>query len=483
MKITCFKAYDIRGKLLEQLDEQVAYRIGRAFAEYLQAKTVVIGGDVRLTSEPLKLALAVGLIDGGAIVTDLGMTGTEEIYFATKHLAMDGGIEVTASHNPIDYNGMKLVKTDSRPVSGDTGLFAIRDLAESYSQEDVESALAAYITNKGSDADFIAGIGSVDVDKLLASPGYSQASTMQAYVAHMLSYINLDNISRPLKLVVNAGNGAAGDALDAIEAALQTQQVPIEFIKVHHHPDGSFPNGIPNPLLPESRADTANAVITHGANMGIAWDGDFDRCFLFDEKGNFVEGYYIVGLLAKAFLDKDPGAKIIFDPRVYWNTEDIVKSAGGVPIMSKTGHAFIKERMRADDAVYGGEMSAHHYFRDFAYCDSGMIPWLLVAELLCTSGKTLSKLVSQRISAFPSSGEINSTLKDPDAAIAGILEHYQKVANHVDYTDGIGLEFDNWRFNLRKSNTEPVVRLNVESREDIPLMEQKTQELLTLLKQ
>jgi phosphomannomutase len=483
MKITCFKAYDIRGKLLEQLDEHIAYRIGRAFAEYLKVKTVVVGGDVRLTSQPLKLALAAGLIDGGAKVTDLGMTGTEEIYFATKYLAMDGGVEVTASHNPIDYNGMKLVKTDSRPVSGDTGLFAIRDLAETYSQEDVESALSAYVTNKCSDADFIAGMCSVDINTLLASPNYSQVSVMQAYVAHMLSYINTDNIRHPLKLVVNAGNGAAGDALDAIEAALHVQQVPIEFIKVHHNPDGSFPNGIPNPLLPESRTDTANAVISHGANMGIAWDGDFDRCFLFDEKGDFVEGYYIVGLLAKAFLDKDPGAKIIYDPRVYWNTEDILKSAGGVPIMSKTGHAFIKERMRADDAVYGGEMSAHHYFRDFAYCDSGMIPWLLVAELLCTSGKTLSELVSQRISAFPSSGEINSTLKDPDAAIARILEHYQQAASRVDYTDGIGLEFENWRFNLRKSNTEPVVRLNVESRADIPLMEQKTQELLALLQQ
>ncbi|MEP7703245.1 phosphomannomutase CpsG [Paraglaciecola sp. 25GB23A] len=480
MQLNCFKAYDIRGKLVEQLDESAAYRIGRAFAEYLSAKTVVVGGDVRLTSEPLKLALAAGLVDGGAKVFDLGMTGTEEIYFATKHLGVDGGIEVTASHNPIDYNGMKLVKTDSKPISGDTGLFAIKDMAENYAQSLVDERLLSYSNGKVSDADFIAGKASVITDKLLATDSYQVISVENDYVEHMLSYIKLDNI-RPLKLVVNAGNGAAGKALDAIEKALLTQHVPIEFIKIHHQPDGSFPNGIPNPLLPESRADTADAVIAHNADMGIAWDGDFDRCFLFDENGDFVEGYYIVGLLAKAFLDKDPGSKIIFDPRVYWNTEDIVKSAGGVPIMSKTGHAFIKERMRADDAVYGGEMSAHHYFRDFAYCDSGMIPWLLVAELICTSKKTLSNLVKERIVAFPSSGEINRTLTDPDAAIKAVLAKYEAEATLIDYTDGIGVEFENWRFNLRKSNTEPVIRLNVESRADIPLMEAKTQELLTLL--
>lgn len=305
---------------------------------------------------------------------------------------------------------------------------------------------------------------------------------MADYVEHIMTYIDVNKVT-PLKLVVNAGNGAAGDALDAIQAAFVKMNVPIEFIKVHHTPDGSFPNGIPNPLLPESRADTANAVIENKADMGIAWDGDFDRCFLFDESGEFVEGYYIVGLLAQAFLDKDPGAKIIYDPRVFWNTEDIVSSAGGVPIKSKTGHAFIKERMRADDAVYGGEMSAHHYFRDFAYCDSGMIPWVLVAELLCTSGKPLSQLVKERIAAFPSSGEINSLLEDPDAAISRIIHKYQGDALVTDETDGIGFEFADWRFNLRKSNTEPVIRLNVESRANIPLMQQKTEELLKLIRQ
>ena len=464
-----------------QAEDGIQYQVRSSESGEEYKRQVVVGGDVRLTSQPLKLALSAGLIDGGATVTDLGMTGTEEIYFATKHLAVDGGIEVTASHNPIDYNGMKLVTNDSKPVSGDTGLFDIRDLAETYSVDDVQTRLEFYSNGLVSEQAFIKGQASVEVDKLLATEQYQKLDNMQAYVAHMLSYIDAANIT-PIKLVVNAGNGAAGDALDAIQSGLEAAGVPIEFIKVHHQPDGTFPNGIPNPLLPESRADTANAVIENSANMGIAWDGDFDRCFLFDEKGNFVEGYYIVGLLAKAFLDKKPGSKIIYDPRVYWNTEDIVLKAGGIPIKSKTGHAFIKERMRADDAIYGGEMSAHQYFRDFAYCDSGMIPWLLVAELLCSTQKPLSQLVEERIAAFPSSGEINSTLADPDASIKAVLEKYEASASVVDYTDGIGLEFENWRFNLRKSNTEPVVRLNVESRADIVLMEEKTKELLALLK-
>jgi phosphomannomutase len=482
MKISCFKAYDIRGKLLEQLDEEVAYRIGRAYSQYLNAKTVVVGGDVRLTSEPLKFALTAGLIDGGAKVTDLGMTGTEEIYFATKYLQMDGGIEVTASHNPIDYNGMKLVREDSKPISGDTGLFEVKELAESFSAQLVSERLSAYASRQVSNEEFVQGHGSIAQSTLTDSGLYTRDSVMEAYVEHVMSYIDAKKL-RPLKLVVNAGNGAAGGVLDAIEASMHAQRVPVSFDKVHHNPDGTFPNGIPNPILEESRADTTHAVIDAGADMGIAWDGDFDRCFLFDEQGQFVEGYYIVGLLAQAFLDKDPSSSIIYDPRVYWNTEDIIRSAGGVPIKCKTGHAFIKERMRADDAVYGGEMSAHHYFRDFAYCDSGMLPWLLVAELISSTGKPLSELVAQRIAAFPSSGEINCLLEDPDAAIARVFSTYQDTALAIDDTDGIGLEFENWRFNLRKSNTEPVIRLNVESRADPRLMQQKTAELLELIRQ
>ncbi|HDC1501268.1 TPA: colanic acid biosynthesis phosphomannomutase CpsG, partial [Salmonella enterica] len=388
-------------------------------------------------------------------VLDIGMSGTEEIYFATFHLGVDGGIEVTASHNPMDYNGMKLVREGARPISGDTGLRDVQRLAEAGDFPPVNDA---------------------------ARGSYRQISLRDAYIDHLLAYISVNNLT-PLKLVVNSGNGAAGPVIDAIEARLKALGAPVEFIKIHNTPDGTFPNGIPNPLLPECRDDTRKAVIEHGADMGIAFDGDFDRCFLFDEKGQFIEGYYIVGLLAEAFLEKHPGAKIIHDPRLTWNTEAVVTAAGGTPVMSKTGHAFIKERMRTEDAIYGGEMSAHHYFRDFAYCDSGMIPWLLVAELVCLKGQSLGELVRDRMAAFPASGEINSRLAEPAAAIARVEAHFAKEAQAVDRTDGLSMSFADWRFNLRSSNTEPVVRLNVESRGDIPLMEARTRTLLALLNQ
>ncbi len=480
--ITCFKAYDVRGELNTQLNEEVAYRIGKAFAQELNAKSVVVGGDIRKTSTPLKLALSAGLIDGGASVIDIGMAGTEEIYFATSHLNVDGGIEVTASHNPINYNGMKMVKAQSVPISGDTGLHAIKDRAESYPQDEVDERLMHFTKGEPVNSkQFVEGVAHVDVVSLNATGCFKEHSVLAEYVEHILSYVDLTHFT-PLKLVVNAGNGAAGKALDAFEKAFKTKNVPIDFIKINHEPDGDFPNGIPNPLLPENRAETANAVIQNNADFGIAWDGDFDRCFLFDAKGQFIEGYYIVGLLAEAFLEKEQGASIIYDPRLYWNTEAIVEAKQGVPVKSKTGHAFIKERMRKEDAVYGGEMSAHHYFRDFAYCDSGMIPWLLVAELVCSKKQSLEDMVAQRIKAYPSSGEINSKLKDADAALERVLAKYKDEATAIDETDGIGLEFGNWRFNLRKSNTEPVIRLNVESKGDIPLMEEKTAELLTLIR-
>ncbi|THB65916.1 MAG: phosphomannomutase CpsG [Gammaproteobacteria bacterium] len=451
-KLTCFKSYDIRGKLGEELDSDIAYRIGRAFAEYIKPKTVVVGGDVRATSEELKLALAEGLMDAGVDVVDIGMVGTEEIYFATKHLQVDGGIEVTASHNPIDYNGMKFVREDSKPISGDTGLKEIQRLAE--------------------DNRFSA---SSDKGKLI------KQSTLKEYVDHLLTYIDVKEL-KPMKVVVNSGNGAAGHVIDEIEERFNAANIPVEFIKVFHEPDPTFPNGIPNPILPENRKATADAVVTNKADLGIAWDGDFDRCFLFDENGEFIEGYYIVGLLAESFLKKSSAEKIIYDPRLTWNTVDIVAEAGGTPVMSKTGHAFIKERMRKENAVYGGEMSAHHYFRDFAYCDSGMIPWLLVIELMSKQRKKLSAMVAERIELFPSSGEINSKLEQPEDAIQRVLESYEKDAINIDYTDGIALEFAEWRFNLRSSNTEPVVRLNVESRADEKLMRAKTKEILEALR-
>ncbi|HBT4743903.1 phosphomannomutase CpsG [Klebsiella pneumoniae] len=453
--LTCFKAYDIRGKLGDELNEDIAYRIGRAYGEYLKPNKIVLGGDVRLTSESLKLALANGLQDAGTNVLDIGLSGTEEIYFATSYLGVDGGIEVTASHNPMDYNGMKLVREESKPISGDTGLRDIQRLAEENNFP---------LVNKS------------------ARGHYEKISILDAYIDKLLSYVNFENFDRPIKLVLNSGNGAAGHVIDALEHRFKEASLPIELIKVHHNPDGNFPNGIPNPLLPECRQDTIDAVVNHSADIGIAFDGDFDRCFFFDEKGQFIEGYYIVGLLAQSFLEKNPGSRIIHDPRLSWNTIDIVKDFGGVPVMSKTGHAFIKERMRKEDAVYGGEMSAHHYFRDFAYCDSGMIPWLLVAELLCIKSQSLSLLVGERMNSYPASGEINSALKDPKGAINRVLEKYAEDAISVDYTDGISIEYTNWRFNLRSSNTEPVVRLNVESRGDSGLMITKTNEILTLLR-
>lgn len=454
-QLNCFKAYDIRGELGDELNEDIAYRIGRAYGEFLKPKRIAVGGDVRLTSESLKLALANGLMDAGTDVLDIGLSGTEEIYFATFHLGIDGGIEVTASHNPMNYNGMKLVRDNAKPISGDTGLRDIQRLAEENNFPPVD------INRRGS---------------------LHKITILQEYVDHLMSYVDLANFNRPLKLVVNSGNGAAGHVIDEIEKRFIAAGAPVTFIKVHHHPDGNFPNGIPNPLLPECRQDTADAVRLNNADIGIAFDGDFDRCFMFDDESEFIEGYYIVGLLAEAFLQKQPGAKIIHDPRLTWNTVDIVTENGGIPIMSKTGHAFIKERMRQEDAIYGGEMSAHHYFRDFAYCDSGMIPWLLVAELLCLKNTSLKALVADRQAAFPASGEINRKLKNASEAIALIRERYEPSAAHVDTTDGISIEYPDWRFNLRSSNTEPVVRLNVESKADTVLMNSKTEEILALLR-
>jgi phosphomannomutase len=445
--MNCFKAYDIRGRVPDELNEEIAYRIGRAYAEFLRPSRVIVGRDIRLSSKQLADALTRGLTDGGSDVLDIGVCGTETVYFATSHEKTDGGIMVTASHNPMDYNGMKLVREGSRPISGDTGLNDIKELvkANSFSPS----------ARKGE-------VSELNVD--------------EAYVEHLLSYLDLAALS-PLKVVVNAGNGCAGKAIDLLE-----KHLPFTFIKVHHEPDGNFPNGIPNPLLPENREATAAAVREHKADVGIAWDGDFDRCFFFDADANFIEGYYIVGLLASSLLSKHPGAAIIHDPRLTWNTVEMVDKAGGRAVMSKTGHAFIKERMRLEDAVYGGEMSAHHYFRDFAYCDSGMIPWLLVLEIICKTGKSLKELVEERMRLFPASGEINRTIADAKVAIKRVEERYlalQPVA--VDRTDGLSVEFADWRFNLRSSNTEPVLRLNVESRADQALMEEKTAELLGLI--
>jgi phosphomannomutase len=445
-KPDCFKAYDIRGRVPDELNEDLARRIGMATVRATGARSLAVGRDCRQTSVALAAALSEGLLAAGADVVDIGLCGTEQIYFATFARGLGGGVMVTASHNPADYNGMKLVREQARPISGDSGLDEIGALA-----------LAGTITPA-------------------ATPGrVARDDVLPDYVRFLLGQVE-PAVWKPMKIVANAGNGCAGPVVDALAPHL-----PVEFVRVHHEPDGTFPNGIPNPLLPENRSATADAVRAHGADLGLAWDGDFDRCFFFDERGEFIEGYYLVGLLARAALRGAPGGKIVHDPRLTWNTVDVVRRAGGVPVMNKTGHAFMKERMRAEDAVYGGEMSAHHYFRDFAYCDSGMLPWLLVVEEMSRSGRPLSALVGAMQAAFPASGEINRRLADPDAAIAAAEERYGPAAERIDHTDGVSVDLSDWRFNLRKSNTEPVVRLNVESRGDPELMRRKTEELLELM--
>lgn len=442
-----FKAYDIRGRVPDQLNASLAARIGVALSAQLGPGAVVLGRDVRLSSPSLQAALADGLRRAGRNVIDIGLCGTEEVYFQTAHRGAAGGVMVTASHNPMDYNGMKLVREEAKPISGDSGLFAIRDQA--LAMQDPVGPRKGTMT---------------------------EAPDRAAYIEHLLGYVHRDTL-KPLRIVTNAGNGGAGAVIDALAPHL-----PFQFIHLQHEPDGHFPNGIPNPLLPDHRAVTADAVREHGADLGIAWDGDFDRCFFFDATGRFIEGYYLVGLLAQALLEHHPGGTVIHDPRLTWNTIEMVREAGGVPVMSKTGHAFIKERMRKENAIYGGEMSAHHYFRDFSFCDSGMVPWLLVADRISRSGHSLAQMVEARMARFPCSGEINFTVADAPAAIDAVRAHFQAENPALDHTDGLSMEFADWRFNLRTSNTEPLVRLNVESRGDAALVQRRVDEIRAILK-
>ena len=448
-KITCFKAYDARGKVPDELNEDIVYRIGRAYAQFLKPQQVAVGRDVRLSSNSLFTALTSGLMDSGVDVLDLGICGTEQVYFAAFNQQLDGGIMITASHNPVDYNGLKFVRENSKPMSGDSGLETIRELAEINRFEDTYK--------KGH-------IIPTDLSKL--------------YIKHLLSYLKKPASLKPFKIVVNSGNGVAGPVMDLLE-----EHLPFELIKIQHKPDGNFPNGIPNPLLPEGRSATTDAIKEHGADFGIAWDGDFDRCFLFDENGSFIEGYYIVGLLGSQMLSQNPNEKIIHDPRLIWNPQEMASQSGGTAVQSKAGHAFIKEKMREVNAIYGGEMSAHHFFRDFGYCDSGMIPWLLISEIMTEQNKSMSQLVNERIEAYPVSGEINRTVGDAQKVIESVKKYFDGQSYEFDSTDGIGLTFDTWRFNIRSSNTEPLLRLNVESKGDIKLMEEKRDLLLNLIDQ
>lgn len=442
-ELTCFKAYDVRGEIGVNINEDVAYRIGRAVAQHFSAKSVVIGFDARETSPVFAAAASEGARDAGAEVINIGMAGTEEMYWAVTEFGACAGIEVTASHNPINYNGMKIVKSGSQPLEDATDFQVIKALAGSQKWSDV-----AEVTS--------------EVDR--------SAEARMAYVDRILSFVDVSTL-RPLKIVVNSGNGAAGPTFDVIADRLHTLGAPLEFVRVHHTPDATFPNGIPNPLLPENHAVTADMVTSESADFGVAFDGDFDRCFFFDEAGKFVPGEYVVGLLASIFLEKEVGANIVHDPRVVWNTQDIVARKGGVAVQSKTGHTFFKQTMRSHEAVYGGEMSAHHYFRDFAYCDSGMISWVLIAELVSRSGHSLGAQVEDRFAAFPSSGEINFIVSDAAKAIAAVLSAYCSDALSIDETDGLSMAFEDWRLNVRRSNTEPLVRLNVESKGGVDTLE------------
>ncbi|MEZ8165576.1 MULTISPECIES: phosphomannomutase CpsG [unclassified Vibrio] len=469
LDLNCFKNNDIRGIIGDQINGYFAYLLGKAFGEYALSTTpeasfdglaqVVIGRDNRETSLSLQEAMTKGLIESGTTVVDLGMTGTEEVYFATRHLGAIGGIQITASHNPINYNGMKLVGLDASPISKNSGLDEIKRRIKILNQE-----------------------LNCNLPFVHAQPSNSSRSTsiLAPYVDHLLSYISPSELS-PMKIVVNAGNGVAGHVIDALEKKLNELSASITVIKVHHTPDGNFPNGIPNPLIIENQIATRNAVLEHSADLGIAWDGDFDRCFFFDEKGNYIEGYYIVGLLAEAFLLKEPNATVLHDMRMTWNTIEVANKLGGEAVAVKAGHALIKEKMRELNAVYGGEMSAHHYFRDFGYCDSGMIPCLLVIELIGETQQSLHQLTSSSMDRFPSSGEINRRVSDPEQVMAYVLSHYQVDAVEIDHTDGLSMNMGTWRFNLRKSNTEPLIRLNVETRQDRALLSLKVDELLSFL--
>ena len=447
--LSCFKAYDIRGQVPNQLNDEIAYGIGRALVAELKGKTFVVGRDMRLESPALAKALINGLTEAGADVIEIGLCGTEEVYFSTSHYVADGGVMVTASHNPKGYNGMKLVREQSRPISGDSGLNAIRQRIED-----------------GQLGELAAVVGRVD-----SCPDKS------AYIQHLLGYVDVDNL-KPLKILADPGNGAAGPIIAALKSRL-----PFEWVIINSEPDGSFPNGVPNPLLPENRELTRQALLANQCDIALAWDGDFDRCFFFDAAGRFIEGYYLVGLLAEMLLKKNPGSKIIHDPRLTWNTIEQVQQAGGIAIQSKTGHAFIKERMRAEDALYGGEMSAHHYFREFFYCDSGMIPWLLVVALMSEAGKTLAELVGLRINAFPCSGEINYQVADVATTLQRVRERLLPTALGLDETDGLSLDFGTWRMNLRGSNTEPLLRLNVETRADSHELAARVAELEGMIKE
>jgi phosphomannomutase len=443
--LAAFKAYDVRGIVPTELNPEFAYKVARAYADEIKPSRVCIGYDIRLSGPELYAAMAKGFNDAGVDVTHLGMVGTEMVYFATAHYGFDGGIMITASHNPPEYNGFKMVRAESRPISSDTGLNQIE-----------KRAFDGIWERSGS--------GTI-----------SELDCYQEFVQHLLNIVP-GSVLKPLRVLADAGNGAAGVAMDQL-----IPHLPLDVTRRHFEPDGNFPNGVPNPILAESRAGTEAEMRANSYDFGVAWDGDYDRCFFFDEHGTFIEGYYIVGLLAQSILADGDREGIVYDPRLYWNTLDIISGLDGRAVMCKSGHAFIKEKMRAEDCTYGGEMSAHHYFKAHWYCDSGMIPFLLVAKLVSQTGKSLGELVGQMIANYPCSGEVNSHVSDVPGTIAKIEEIYGPQGT-IEKVDGLSIDLGDWRFNLRGSNTEPVIRLNVEARGDAELMRAKTDELVVLIR-
>ena len=450
--VSCFKKYDIRGKWGEDINEDLAFKIGYSVAKRFNARKVVLGHDARESSPILSRAMSEGICAFGSDVSSIGLSGTEEMYAAVSSLEADAGVEVTASHNPIEFNGFKIVKSGSQPLT-EKEFFDIKSMVIEFDYEKVEAA------------------GTVFNDQEIAR---------SLYIEKLLSFVNIKNL-KPLKIVVNSGNGAAGPTIDKLIAVLEQKGVPVNIAKVHHHPDPKFPNGIPNPMLKENHKATKDAVLSEKADLGVAFDGDFDRCFIFDKFGDFVSNEYLIGFLAKGFLRKVKGAHIVHDPRVIWNILDVVENSCGKSFLSQTGHVLFKKEMRRCGAIYGGELSAHHYFRDFYYCDSGMIPWLMIWELLSTCGMRLDELISKRKKKFISSGEINFTVTDQEHCLSFINKSFARNALYVDKTDGVSISFDTWRFNLRKSNTEPLVRLNVEVQGDMRLLKEKTQKLKDLI--
>jgi phosphomannomutase len=463
-----FKAYDVRGIYPDEINEAGAYAIARAFCQFLKPKQIVIGCDVRLSSPSLKQAAIKGALDEKVKVIDIGEVSTDMLYFAVANYGYDGGFTITASHNPREWNGAKFVREGSRPISSDTGLFTIRDLANRIPPPPL----------KGGAGGGLAGNEPNVNDYKLTSEEKKEVThknILNDYIEKIKTFADFSKIGK-FKIVANPNFGAAGKAVDEL-----LKGTGIEIIKLNYESDGNFPKGRPDPLIPENRAETAQLILGSDADLGVSWDADADRCFFFTEKGEFIEGYFITALLARIFLKKFPGEKIIHDTRLTWAIEDMVKKNNGIDIATKAGHSFMKERLRTENAVFGGEMSAHYYFRDYFYCDCGLIPLVMILEYLSVEGKKLSAVMTETFGdKYFVSGEINREVPDVNLILSQAEKKYAPGAIKIDKTDGIALDHVDWRFSLRGSNTEPMIRLNVEARNK-ELMEEKRDELLNFI--